>query len=244
MMEERFVQFSPEHGFGVAFTLIIGLLLIIWARYSKSQKVDFWMRVIIAGMLVFFFFSMRILRMVDGSWSIQKDLPLHLCGFSSALIPVMLYNKNFRLYEIMYFWGLGGATQSLLTPTLKEPYPSFYFWEFFTTHSFIIIGVLYATLIFRYRPTLRGLFRTYGLTVALLFPIGLIDWLLEANYFFIAHKPETASLLDFMGPWPFYLLPLSLVALTVFFLVYLPFPVGDWIRTHSLFRKQDELRIS
>ncbi|NOZ75062.1 MAG: TIGR02206 family membrane protein [FCB group bacterium] len=229
-MNQRFVQFSTEHALGVFFTLIPGLLLIYWARRSKSPEVDFWIRTFIAGILVFFFFVMRFLRMYDGSWSIQDDLPLHLCGFSSALVPVLLFNKNFRLYEVMYYWGIGGATQSLLTPTLVEPFPGFYFWEFFATHSLIIVGVLYATFIFRYRPTLQGLFRTYGLTVVLLLPIGLIDWLLGANYFFIAHKPDTASILDFMGPWPFYIFPLSLVALAIFFLSYLPFPIADRIR--------------
>ncbi|RMF06729.1 MAG: TIGR02206 family membrane protein [Candidatus Neomarinimicrobiota bacterium] len=229
-MKPEFTQFSPEHGWGVALTLIPGLLLIIWGRKTRDRRVDLWLRGIIAGLLVFFFFAMRISRMIDGSWSIQKDLPLHLCGFSSALIPVMLFNRNFTLYETLYFWGLGGATQSLLTPNLKDPFPSFYYWEFFITHSFIIIGVLYATFVFHYRPTLRGLWRTYGLTFLLLFPIGLVNWILGSNYFFIAHKPETASLLDIMGPWPLYLIPLSLVALVIFFLCYLPFPIAERVR--------------
>ncbi|MFQ6614746.1 MAG: hypothetical protein ACE5D1_07880, partial [Fidelibacterota bacterium] len=62
----------------------------------------------------------------------------------------------------------------------------------------------------------------------------IINWLLGANYFFIAHKPETASIIDMMGPWPFYLLPLSLVALAIFFLSYLPFPVADRLRAYRV----------
>ncbi len=38
-------------------------------------------------------------------------------------------------------------------------------------------------------------------------------------------------LLDFMGPWPFCLLPLAAVAFVVFVLVYLSFPVMDRLLT-------------
>ena len=232
-MDKPFVQFGTAHLIGVLATLIPGLLMIAWAKRSQSEKVDYWMRIIIAWIIVFFFFAMRISRMIDGTFSIQEDLPLHLCGFSSILIPFMLFNKNFKLYETMYFWGVGGATQSLLTPTVQDPFPSFYYWEFFFTHSFIIIGVLHATIMFKYRPTMKGLFRTYWITFAMLFPMGLVNWAIGANYFFIAHKPETASLLDIMGPWPFYLFPLSLVALTIFLIIYTPFPIMDWVRRRS-----------
>ena len=36
-------------------------------------------------------------------------LPLHLCDVSLFLAPVVLLTGNRRLYELLYFWGLGGA---------------------------------------------------------------------------------------------------------------------------------------
>jgi len=50
----------------------------------------------------------------------------------------------------------------------------------------------------------------------------------ESNYMFIAHKPDTPSLLDVLGPWPWYILSAEAVGLAVGLLLYLPFALRDW----------------
>jgi len=55
---------------------------------------------------------------------------------------------------------------------------------------------------------------------AAVFPVNV---LLDTNYLYIMRKPATPSLLDVLGPWPWYLLPLDAVALGVLFLCYAPF---------------------
>lgn len=226
-MEAKFVMFSAQHWLSLLWVILLGIIIIAIPKYSQSERIDKGMRLLISFIQYFLLITLRVVRISDGSFSMQESLPLHLCGFSAFLIPLMLFKNNEKLFQVLYFWGVGGATQSLLTPTLQNPFPSFYYFEFFLTHGIIITGALYMVFIENYRPSFKGLIRAYWLTCLMLIPIGLINWLLGSNYFFIAHKPETASLLDFMGPWPLYMVPLSGVAFVIFFIVYSPFLVAE-----------------
>jgi hypothetical integral membrane protein (TIGR02206 family) len=57
--------------------------------------------------------------------------------------------------------------------------------------------------------------------------VGIVNALLGSNYLFIAHKPATASLLDVLPPWPWYLPILEAIALVLIGLLYLPFAIRD-----------------
>ena len=52
--------------------------------------------------------------------------------------------------------------------------------------------------------------------------IVLLNLLLGSNYFYIMRKPPTASLLDYLGPWPWYILVCEGIVLVLFLLVYAP----------------------
>lgn len=54
------------------------------------------------------------------------------------------------------------------------------------------------------------------------------------NYLFVADKPDFPTLLDALGPWPWYILQLELVGFAILFLLYIPFLIKDW-RAKSLF---------
>ncbi|MFQ6605696.1 MAG: TIGR02206 family membrane protein [Fidelibacterota bacterium] len=229
-MNHPFVMFSAAHFYVVVLNLAFGAILIYIGVKTRGTPVETAIRLFLVGALWFIWVYLRVWRIRHEMFSIQEDLPIHLCGFSSFLVPIMLLNKDFKFYEVMYYWGLGGATQSLLTPTVEQGFPHFLFFEFFFTHALIITGVLYATFVFRYQPTFRGLWNTWLFTAFLLIPIGIINHELNANYFFIAGKPDTASLLDILGPWPWYLISLSGVAFLIFVLCWLPFFIMDRIR--------------
>jgi len=98
---------------------------------------------------------------------------------------------------------------------------------FFVGHGLIIASALYAAAVLRRRPGRWAVPRVWGITVAyglLVLPVNLA---LGTNYLYIAHKPPTPSLLDWLGPWPWYLLSLQPVIVLVLVLCQLPFLVAS-----------------
>ena len=84
------------------------------------------------------------------------------------------------------------------------------------------------------------------------------DYFFGTDYFFLRAKPADPSLLDFLGPWPWYILSTEGVALILFLLIYLPVrrsrerkPIeanrahGAWLRCQPLgwFRQGERVRL-
>ncbi len=230
MPPQSFIMFGSQHLTAIGMVIAASIIFPWSVKRFANPTTEFRIRMLLAAFLWIQEASIWIYRLSNGIFTIQENLPLHLCGFSALLLPILLYTKRPLLYQFLYFWGIGGATQALLTPTLQATYPSYLFIQFFLGHGGIVVAIVYATVIFGYRPTWSGLLKTFYLTASLMIPIGLINWLIGSNYFFISHKPDSASLLDFMGPWPFYLLPLICVGFVIFCITYIPFPIVQLVK--------------
>lgn len=59
-----------------------------------------------------------------------------------------------------------------------------------------------------------------------------MNLILDANYFWILGKPPTPSLLDYFGPWPWYIVTAAFFALAHFYTVYVPFQINDLRRAY------------
>ncbi len=224
-----FRLFALEHLLALAaVALVCLLLLLLTPRLNQSGRERLrWALVLFALTNTL---AWDLWQRATGSWNIAYSLPLHLCTLSVPLAAAMLATRNFRLFELLYFWGFAGATQALLTPDLQANgfnFPHFVYMIFWTSHGVILWVVVFAMAAWGYRPTWHSLPRVFLITNGVLILVGLVNWLTGGNYMFIARKPAYATLLDYLGPWPWYIIPLQLIGLTIFVLLYLPFALSD-----------------
>jgi hypothetical integral membrane protein (TIGR02206 family) len=168
-------------------------------------------------------------------------LPLHLCTLTVYLAAWMLVSGAQRVYEVVYFWGLGGTTQALLTPDLSQGFPAPAFLFFFLGHGLVIVGIFYATIVYRLRPYLASIPRVAAITLTLAAAIFFVNLWLDTNFLYLMTKPSRPSLLDWFGPWPWYWLGLIGVGLLSFLILYAPFMLADLAqRRRSLERRASD----
>uniref|UniRef100_UPI00387E0979 TMEM164-related integral membrane acyltransferase n=1 Tax=Paracerasibacillus soli TaxID=480284 RepID=UPI00387E0979 len=126
--------------------------------------------------------------------------------------------------SICILCGYCWAIQALITPVTDYGFPHYRYFHFFITHCGIIMTAFYFTWVKRgYRPTLKGIGQTM-LILNILLPIILyLNHITGGNYMFLAEKPPSGSILDLLGPYPWYLLSLEIVATTMFLTLLLLF---------------------
>lgn len=163
-----------------------------------------------------------------GIWTIQIMLPLHLSSVMVWASFFMLFTKNYNIYEMTYFLGIGGAMQALLTPDASGyGFPHFRAFNTFIAHGLLVAIPIYMTVVEGFRPTLQSIKRVFIWTNIYMIPIFFLNLAIGSNYLFIAHKPGFPTLLDMLSPWPWYILQLEVIGLAILFLLYLPFLIKD-----------------
>ena len=130
-------------------------------------------------------------------------MPLHLCGVAVWLTALTLLFRNEKAYEIVYFWGLVGAANAVLTPGgLAVDFPEYRFSQYFIAHSGIVTGVLFATWGLGMRPTLRGMFRAFGYLAAFAAFVAVANLALGSNFMWLSGPPPGTVSPFFAAPWP------------------------------------------
>jgi hypothetical integral membrane protein (TIGR02206 family) len=225
---------APFELFGGPHLVILGLVLLLnVGLIVYGRRIPERWRPRLRYILAFVLFINEVLwhwwNAATGQWTIQKMLPLHLCSVLVWLSQVMLVTKNVTIYELVYLLGIAGALQALLTPDAGQyGFPHFRFFQTMISHGSIVTAGVWMTAVEGLRPYPQSIKRIVGIGLAYMAAIGLVNALIGSNYLFIARKPDTASLLDVMPAWPWYIPILLLIAAVMIGLVYLPFAVKDW----------------
>lgn len=151
-----------------------------------------------------------------------KNLPFQLCDVSLWVTAGACLTTAPLAIEFAYFAGIAGAGMALLTPDLWSPWPSYPAIYFFVTHGGVVVAC--AVLVFGRAGRLRpgALWRAIGLLLVYVIAAGCFNAITGANYMYLRQKPRNPSILDWFGPWPWYLGGGLVLALILFWLMWLP----------------------
>jgi hypothetical integral membrane protein (TIGR02206 family) len=150
-------------------------------------------------------------------------LPFQLCDAAIFVSALALWRRQQLPVEIAYFWGLAGTIQAIFTPDLPQHFPTFPFLQYYVAHGGVVAAALFLVVGLRQWPRRHAYIWIAGLTIAYAAFVGLLDLVTGADYMYLRAKPASATLLDVMGPWPWYIAVAAVVGLALFFILDAPF---------------------
>lgn len=214
-----FNAYSLAHFLAISIFFLV-IILLYFFRNRLNEKIIRWFFLLV---ILFFEIGYHIWLVLNDLWDASHALPLQLCSVSLILCIVLLVTNNKFVFEIVYFIGIAGAIQAILTPELFYNFPHFRFFHFFVNHSLIIWICLFYVWTIKYRIQLTSLFKSLVFLQIVAFIAFIANIITGGNYMFLAGKPKTSSALDVLGDYPWYILSLEGIALILFFILYLPF---------------------
>ncbi len=216
-----FVRFGLAHAavLGVAAAAAVGLTLLVRSRPRLAPIVRLGLILALIG------FTIAYLRAVagEGPISVWDVVPLHLCDFLILVAAFALATLEPTACELLYFWGGTGTLLATFTPDLREGWPDWRFVVYFGLHVTVVVAAAVAVFGLGRHPRAGAAGRAWLLTNAYAAVVGVVDVLWGMNFLYLREKPWAPTLLDWLGPWPVYILAVEALALVLFLLLALPF---------------------
>ena len=200
----QFSAFGPSH-LTVLAVFAIGAAALVWTGRRQTESQAQHLGRVLGALIMAIFGVALVYKLVQPS--IASSVPLQLCDLAELVAAYALWSRRDWAFTLTYYWGLPLSSQALITPDLDGPdFPSHSFLTFFALHLLIVWTAIYLT----WGQGMRPGWRSYRFAVVTTLAWGaftlVFNTIAGTDYGFLNRKPANASLLDFLGPWPFYVL--------------------------------------
>ena len=203
----------------------MGLVRLL-RREPRSPALE---RAVRLGLAAFLFFGL-VIALLDSLPLHGLDwidiLPLHFCDFAVLVAIVALATKRQAVCELLYFWGLSGTVIAMLMPDVDRGFPDTRCVSFFALHGVVAASAAVMAFGVGVKPRRGSHARVWLFTNLYAAAIAVIDWKAGENFLYLRAKPSEPSILDWMGPWPWYILAADLLAWIIFRALMIPFERG------------------
>jgi len=214
--------FADEHLAALALTAAAALLAPAWARDAPPARRDLLAR-LLAAVLLGTYLAEHALFALRGTWRPERNLPLHLSDVAVLVSAGALLTRRPLLVELTWSWALTASLAALLTPDVDVGAESPFFWTFTITHALPLVAATLLVLGLGVRPRPGATRRAVAATAAVATLAAAGSALTGGNFMFLREPPDEASLLDLLGPWPWYVVAAGALGIALFALLNAPF---------------------
>ena len=202
------------------FSLIFISVPLIVARFlNRKQKIQ--VTYLIGVIMILDFLTENGGYIMSGTWDVQYNLPIQLCGISSLICCVLPFiNNKDKLFQFVYYTGVIGGIMAILTPQMNYFDGSLrYYLNYYVSHSLIIVLPIFMFLHLDLKLPKFSWFKIWihlNILMAIIMPI---NFLLDSNYMYVNAAPEVSNPLV-IGEWPYYLLIWEPLVMIIAYLIY------------------------
>ncbi len=202
----EFTPYDASH-VGALVVLVIGAgALVVAGRALRDRDPDDRLGKGLAVVILAATLPLQILYFTPEHWSLQRTLPVQLCDVASVVAAYALWTHRRWAVSLTYYWGLTLTTQAIFTPDLATPFPEPLFFLYWAMHLMSVFAAVHLTWGRRIRPDWHS-YRVAMLgTTIWVACVVTLNVVLGTNYGYLNEKPGSASILDLLGPWPWYVL--------------------------------------
>ena len=118
------------------------------------------------------------------------------------------------MIDLIFYWGLVGASQAILTPDSDLFELKIFFMYSQAYHSALIFSVLWLVIKCNMRMQIEYIPRVVFITNLVVVVISVINYLLDSNYMFLRGKPNSVSPF-LIGDWPVYIIMVQIFSIVI-----------------------------
>jgi hypothetical integral membrane protein (TIGR02206 family) len=231
----EFTAYGPSHVVVLSIFALGAVLLILIGRRSTDAQARVLSRVL--AMLILLAFVAALAYKIARP-DIQTSIPLQLCDLAELVAAYALWSQRNWAFALTYYWCLLLSSQALLTPDIgtaaegAPDFPNHLFVTFFVLHVLVVWSAIYLTWGRGMRPSWHDFRYSVAVTLGWVAFTLAFNTIADTNYGYLNRKPPTTSILDAVGPWPFYVLIEIVVVILVWAAMTWPWQsIAEFART-------------
>lgn len=202
-------QYGFEHISMLITTVVLSILVVPIARRFNFAPTFGW--VLLISTILW-----NLWNFLPGYYTLEQSWPFHFSDALRIIAAIALISRVRWAVSVTMLWGTTINLMSLLTPDvqyLQVPWLEFLMYWFM--HISVFLAAIILIFAFGEKPGLSGVVMSVAVAISWGIMCLIVNAFLGTNYGYLFTEPESASILDLLGGWPFYIVAEVLILCAV-----------------------------
>jgi len=224
----QFTPFSLNHTIPLLMIVIGVLLIYIFRNKLATHPHEKLIRYSIAAFAILLEVTFQLWQVYYGVWDLADSLPLHLCRLSSYLGIITMLTKSKKIFEVAYFWSLGGVV-SILFPDILHGPDRYRYYQFVVYHILFFFMYMYMLFVLKFELNFKSFKKSYLILLALVLLVIIpVNNIFNMNYMYLLFPADTPFSIFGGRSYLFYIVGCLSLTTVIMLLWYLPIHIYNY----------------